>query len=67
MTAYAVLAHDLIDPESESKVKDFRFGPAEWCVCTGANALGEAKHRAAKFRKFYRTVIIREVGALVDA
>lgn len=66
MTKYAVFATDLIDPAAEAAAKDFRFGPAEWCICTGAGALREARHRAAKFRKFYRHVYIRPVGDEVE-
>ena len=67
MTAYIVLATDLIDPVEEAKAKAFRNGPADWCVCTGVNARSDARHRAERFRRFYKHVYIRPVGETVNA
>lgn len=66
MTAYIVLATDLIDPIEEAKAKVFRNGPADWCVCTGAGAKAEARHRAARYRRYYKHVYIRPVGTPVE-
>lgn len=67
MTKYVVLATDLIDPVAESKHKDFRYGPCEWCICTGANALRDAEHRAARWRQVFKTVTVRTVGEVVES